>query len=97
MSVQITGFKINTAGLRDVLSSDETHAAVNSVASRICDSACQMAAGNSYYRFHGGVMYAPYRWNEGKGSNVAIANVSTATKVGRWDSATNHSLLKAMR
>lgn len=77
-------------GIKAALSSSECFAATKKIADGIAAKANDMADAN-----YGGLTSPAYVAHRGADSDVGIANVSTASKMGRLDNSKNHTLQKA--
>lgn len=82
-------FVPDSAGIRDALSDYRVYEATYEKAQEIAERA------NAMQGIVETLELPAYVAHRGSGSNVGIANVSTASKIGRLDNSKNHTLIKA--
>lgn len=88
-----TRFVLNPSGVKDAFSTPECFAATKKLADGIAAKANDMADANMLKGK--GLERPAYVAHEGSDSDVGIANVSTASLIGRLDNSKNHTLQKA--
>ena len=77
-------FQVDSAGVRAALSQAGVQREVNQHAAKIAGSACAMCGDDD-----------AFGWAQGVNSNVAIANVHTAIRHGRYHQSKHKTLRKA--
>lgn len=85
-------FERNSPGIAAALSMPGVQALVNGKAQDIAARANAMASKPGHEE---PAAHPAYDWHEGEGTDVAIANVSTASRHGRADNSVHHTLQKA--